>query len=66
VLIIKYLVKMEKFEYIIEVEYKKLLPKEWLNKRGSEGWELVSTVDDIDEDGEELLRYYFKRKIINN
>ena len=50
---------MAKYEYIIEVEYKKLLPKDWLNKRGEEGWELVAVVNDYD--GDELLRYYFKR-----
>jgi hypothetical protein len=53
--------KAKKYEYIIEIEYKELIPTDWLNKRGALGWELVAVVNDKDIDGKELLRYHFKR-----
>jgi len=55
------IMKAKKYEYIIEIEYKELIPTDWLNKRGALGWELVAVVNDKDIDGKELLRYHFKR-----
>jgi hypothetical protein len=54
---------MDKFEYITKIEYKRINNPHWLNKIGSEGWELVSVIETRDIDNTELLRYYFKRKL---
>ena len=59
---------MEKWEYSIEVFNWGDFPnhrvatdslKEYLNKKGSYGWELVS----IDKTSEELDTFYFKRRV---
>jgi len=57
---------MRKFKYIIELEYKTKIPTDWLNKRGNDGWELISVIPDVDSDGTELLRYYFKKQVVPN
>ncbi len=54
---------MKKFEYIVELEYKSIMTRDWLNKRGQDGWELVAVVPDTDKNGTELLRYYFKKEV---
>jgi hypothetical protein len=50
-----------RYEYITELEYKKIMPTKWLNKRSAQGWELVAVVNDKDSDGQKLLRYHFKK-----
>ena len=54
---------MDKFEYITKIEYKKKGNPHWLNQIGKEGWEMIGLIPMQDDDGTELIRYYFKRKL---
>ncbi len=53
----------KKFEYDIQLEYRKNLPTDWLNKKGEDGWELVSVIPDKEPNDTKLLRYYFRHEV---
>lgn len=58
---------MEKWEHAWDTlsNYNSIIAQsELLNKRSEEGWEMVSVVV-INVLGDERLRFYWKRKIIN-
>ena len=56
---------MKKFEYkVIDIDTVKESEDEFLNKMGSEGWELVQIHNEpVDKSSLILVKLYFKREI---
>jgi hypothetical protein len=57
---------MKKFEYkVFDIDELELPEEEFLNKMGSEGWELVQIHNEpVDKSSLILVKLYFKREIL--
>ena len=58
---------MKKFEYkVVDIDTVKMSEEEFINKMGSEGWELIQIHNEpLDKSPLILVKLYFKREIIN-